>query len=311
MLFVLAAVLLLSSPVHARYADGMNSYAAYHVMYGGLDPMGTVSQRIPTFSTESILELDTQQYREVIKDGESESDPGSIRKEPTGQLQSDTWATNKLGNALIALKGGGTAVDDKGFIFIPWDFENKEGLLGQARYGFSVQYNTITLDQDPDRPGCFICNYSQVKVFMKGAVAYDSARNDPRAGHRVYKTDKKQGSIEGQALTPLQHERIHIEGGAINDASGNLLWNNIGAYGGANNTWGTFASDKLGLVRVRRGLAGEEAINFCRGTLALRLINGFFGDKGISQAGEFHSSGGYTEVELGKVNDKEAGDYGR
>jgi|GEM_PF-3156960 len=46
MLVVLVAVLLVSSPAQARYADGMNSYAAYYVMRGGLDPMGTDSIKI-------------------------------------------------------------------------------------------------------------------------------------------------------------------------------------------------------------------------------------------------------------------------
>lgn len=41
MLFVLATALLLASPAQARYADGMNTYAAYHVMQGAVDPMGT------------------------------------------------------------------------------------------------------------------------------------------------------------------------------------------------------------------------------------------------------------------------------
>lgn len=40
MLFVLAAALLLSSPIQAGYTDGMNQYAAYHVMHGGVDPSG-------------------------------------------------------------------------------------------------------------------------------------------------------------------------------------------------------------------------------------------------------------------------------
>ena len=37
-----AVVLLLSIPSTARagYPDGMNSYAAYHVMHGGVDPTG-------------------------------------------------------------------------------------------------------------------------------------------------------------------------------------------------------------------------------------------------------------------------------
>ena len=39
-LLVLATALLLSSPSQAGYADGMNQYAAYHVMHGGVDPMG-------------------------------------------------------------------------------------------------------------------------------------------------------------------------------------------------------------------------------------------------------------------------------
>ncbi|MEM6259664.1 MAG: hypothetical protein AAGI37_15400 [Planctomycetota bacterium] len=30
-----------SFPAQARYIDGMNTYAAYHVMHGGVDPMGT------------------------------------------------------------------------------------------------------------------------------------------------------------------------------------------------------------------------------------------------------------------------------
>ncbi|MEM6259718.1 MAG: hypothetical protein AAGI37_15685 [Planctomycetota bacterium] len=43
MLFVLATALLLTSPAQARYADGMNTYAAYHVMRGGVDPSGMIS----------------------------------------------------------------------------------------------------------------------------------------------------------------------------------------------------------------------------------------------------------------------------
>lgn len=46
MLFVLTAALLLVSPAQAGYADGMNQYAAYHVIRGGVDPMGTDSIRI-------------------------------------------------------------------------------------------------------------------------------------------------------------------------------------------------------------------------------------------------------------------------
>lgn len=46
MLFVLAAALLVSSPALAGYADGMNQYAAYHVVRGGVDPMGTDSAEL-------------------------------------------------------------------------------------------------------------------------------------------------------------------------------------------------------------------------------------------------------------------------
>ena len=73
MLFVLAAALLLSSPVQAGYADGMNQYAGYHVMHGGVDPTGTEivttcdisgwireSVRVDSFSTEA---MDNDQYR--------------------------------------------------------------------------------------------------------------------------------------------------------------------------------------------------------------------------------------------------------
>lgn len=40
MLAALAVAFLHSSPAQAGYADGMNQYAGYHVMRGGVDPMG-------------------------------------------------------------------------------------------------------------------------------------------------------------------------------------------------------------------------------------------------------------------------------
>ncbi|MEM6258302.1 MAG: hypothetical protein AAGI37_08310 [Planctomycetota bacterium] len=43
MLFVIATALLLTSPAQAGYADGMNQYAGYHIMHGGVDPTGTLS----------------------------------------------------------------------------------------------------------------------------------------------------------------------------------------------------------------------------------------------------------------------------
>lgn len=40
LLLILAVALLLSGPSQAGYADGMNQYAAYHVLRGGVDPTG-------------------------------------------------------------------------------------------------------------------------------------------------------------------------------------------------------------------------------------------------------------------------------
>ena len=48
MILVLAAASLLSSQTQAGYADGMNQYAAYHVMHGGLDPRGTDTLKLST-----------------------------------------------------------------------------------------------------------------------------------------------------------------------------------------------------------------------------------------------------------------------
>lgn len=42
MLFVLSTALLFSSPAQAGYADGMNQYAGYHIMHGGVDPTGKI-----------------------------------------------------------------------------------------------------------------------------------------------------------------------------------------------------------------------------------------------------------------------------
>ena len=45
MLFALAAALLITNPTQAGYTDGMNQYAGYHVMHGGVDPTGLWVQK--------------------------------------------------------------------------------------------------------------------------------------------------------------------------------------------------------------------------------------------------------------------------
>ncbi|MBX2852005.1 MAG: hypothetical protein KTR15_09700 [Phycisphaeraceae bacterium] len=83
MLFVLAAALLLSSPAHAGYADGMNQYAGYHVIRGVVDPTGTMAANVQskiewtwTKSTDDTKEEITI----VTKDGEQTTNVRSVGK---------------------------------------------------------------------------------------------------------------------------------------------------------------------------------------------------------------------------------------
>lgn len=55
-LYIFVAALLLSSPVQAGYADGMNQYAAYHVMHGGLDPSGEILVAIDGTGSRTYLD---------------------------------------------------------------------------------------------------------------------------------------------------------------------------------------------------------------------------------------------------------------
>lgn len=53
-LLLLAAVLLVSSPAQAGYTDGLNQYAGYHIMHGGVDPTGTTSVQIKASNIEVV-----------------------------------------------------------------------------------------------------------------------------------------------------------------------------------------------------------------------------------------------------------------
>lgn len=89
MLFVLVAALVLSSPAQARYADGMNQYAAYHVMHGAVDPMGTTiiakcevaewlieNKRVDAFDMKQLGGRDMYHYTShaVFSDGDLEGE---------------------------------------------------------------------------------------------------------------------------------------------------------------------------------------------------------------------------------------------
>lgn len=63
-IFVVALVLSTSYSVDAGYADGMNQYAGYHVMHGGLDPMGTKLVYVEVLNEDNSGD-DTPQYGDL------------------------------------------------------------------------------------------------------------------------------------------------------------------------------------------------------------------------------------------------------
>ena len=76
-IFVVALVFSTSHSVDAGYADGMNQYAGYHVMHGGLDPMGTRLVYVEVLNQDNSGD-DTPQYGE-LPDG---SNAQQIKKYP-------------------------------------------------------------------------------------------------------------------------------------------------------------------------------------------------------------------------------------
>lgn len=64
---LIGAVCLSVQNAEAGFPDGMNTYAAYHVVHGGLDPSGTVltvSDRIVTYG-DTVADLEKKANQEL------------------------------------------------------------------------------------------------------------------------------------------------------------------------------------------------------------------------------------------------------